>query len=57
VKYHYLLVEVDRGKIAITMNRLESNGDKEDKARLHSYRGAVLPLQRLRRQIGCGRVL
>jgi Icc-related predicted phosphoesterase len=28
VNYHYLLVEVDRGKVAITMNRLELDGDK-----------------------------
>jgi Icc-related predicted phosphoesterase len=28
VNYHYLLVEVDRGKVAITMNRLELKGDE-----------------------------
>src|ERR1700730_7893274 len=28
INYHYLLVEVNREKISITMNRLELNGDK-----------------------------
>jgi Icc-related predicted phosphoesterase len=28
VNYHYLLVEVNRGKISVTMNRLELNGGK-----------------------------
>jgi len=29
INYHYLLVEVDRAQVTITMNRLERSGGKE----------------------------
>jgi acid phosphatase type 7 len=41
VNYHYLLGEVERGKITITMNRLELNGDKASWTRPDSVRLVV----------------